>query len=264
MKTLNVAGVELAYLFDERAGPNAPVLVFSNSLGARWEMWDGQCAVLGEHYRILRYDPRGHGRSSQAPVPFTIADLGRDVVALLDELALDRVAFCGLSMGGLTGQWLGLHAPERLTCLALCNTGAKIGDALTWDTRIAAVLSGGMASLVDAIVERWFTAGFRLAQGRWVESVREGLVATPAAGYASCCAAIRDADFRDLVRGITVPTLVIAGTFDPATPPGDGRFLAERIRDSVYLELPTAHLSNIEDAKSFNEALATFLRGHHG
>ncbi len=244
------------------SGPaDAPVVMFSNSLGTNFRMWDAQAAVLEKSFRVLLYDTRGHGRSQNSPGPYTIEQLGRDALELLDRLGMRQVSFCGLSMGGMIGMWLGIHAPERLRKLALANTGAKIGTAELWNTRIAAVEHGGMAALSQATLERWFTAGFRARSPETVAQVREMLETTPATGYAACCAAIRDCDLREAIAAIRVPTLVIAGSHDPATPATDGRFLAERIEGAGYRELDSAHLSNLEQTARFNRELQEFLTG---
>lgn len=244
------------------SGPaDVPLLMFSNSLGTNLRMWEPQAAALENKFRILRYDTRGHGRSLNSPGPYTIEQLGRDVLELLDRLEIGQVSFCGLSMGGMIGMWLGIHAPERLRRLVLANTGAKIGTAELWNTRIAAVERGGMAALTQATLERWLTAEFRAKSPETVARVREMLETTPAAGYAACCAAIRDCDLREDIAAIRVPTLVIAGARDPATPAADGRFAAERIGGARYAELDSAHLSNLEQTGRFNQELAEFLGG---
>jgi 3-oxoadipate enol-lactonase len=162
-------------------------------------------------------------------------------------------------MGGMIGMWLAAHAPQRLNRLALCNTGAKIGTAAAWNARIDAVEKNGMNSVASAVVERWFTPAFRQKAPATVAGVLKILERTNPAGYAACCAAVRDFDFREQLHRIRMPTLVISGAQDPATPPSDGRFIAQRIPSAKYVELNTAHLSNIEDAEHFNSELAAFL-----
>lgn len=237
----------------------APVLVFSNSLGANYSMWDSQAREFHKKFRLLRYDTRGHGQSSATPGPYSIGQLAKDVLALLDELDLDRVLFCGLSMGGMIGMWLALHAPERLNKLILCNTGAKIGTLDAWNARIEAVRKSGMKSIAPAVVERWFTPAFRQKSPAIISSTLKMIEEANLEGYSACCAAIRDCDYREQVTAIRTPTLVISGTHDPATPPADGRFLSQQIPGARYIELDAAHLSNIEDHVRFNQELATFL-----
>jgi len=237
---------------------NLPVLVFSNSLGVNLAMWEPQVQALSPHFRLLRYDTRGHGRSSVPPGPYTIAQLGADVLHLLDALDIQQASFCGLSLGGVTGQWLGIHAPNRIHKLILADTAAKIGNEEGWNTRIATVSQEGLDSIIPATLERWFTPAFRTAQPQTVANTSAMLRATDPQGYAGCCAAIRDADFRSSIRDIRTPTLVITGTRDPVTPPDDGHFLAENIAGAGYVELPAAHLSNTEAAAAFNAAILEF------
>lgn len=241
-------------------GPDsAPVLVLSNSLGANFSMWDPQLAPFASKFRLLRYDTRGHGQSSVTPGPYNIELLANDVLHLLDALNLDRVHFCGLSMGGQTGIWLGLHAANRLHKLVLSNTGAKIGALEAWNTRIDSVLARGMADVSSAVVSRWFTAPFALAQPNVIANAKQMIEATNPLGYTACCTAVRDYDARVQVDRIPVPSLVIAGSHDVATPPADGRFLGDKISGARFLELPAAHLSNIECAAEFSSTAKSFL-----
>ncbi len=258
MAFAELADLRLHYRFDGDA--DAPPLLLSNSLGTDLDMWAPQIPALSQRHRVLRYDARGHGQSSVPPGPYTIAQLGRDVVALLDQLELDRVAFCGLSMGGMTGMWLGVHAPERLHRLVLANTAPRMAPLTLWNERIGKVNAGGMPAISAAVVARWFTPEFKSRDPAQVAALQAMMERTPAAGYTACCAAIRDMDQRDAVAAITAPTLVITGTHDAATPPADGRFLAEAIADARYVELPAAHLSNIEAASAFTQALVDFNR----
>ncbi|GAC1629995.1 MAG: 3-oxoadipate enol-lactonase [Candidatus Acidiferrum sp.] len=241
-------------------GPeSAPILVFSNSLGANLSMWEPQLPTLASKFRVLRYDTRGHGQSSVTPGPFTIELLANDVLHLLDALHLDRVHFCGLSMGGQTGMWLGIHAPNRLHKLILCNTGAKIGTPDSWKTRIDAVLAGGTKDVSSAIITRWFTGTFISKHPEVATHAKAMIDACAALGYTANCAAVRDYDSRAGLSSISVPTLVIAGTHDLATPAADGRFLADHIPAARFVELPAAHLSNIECAEQFSAAVEKFL-----
>jgi 3-oxoadipate enol-lactonase len=250
--------VHLHYRID---GPEAgAALVLSNSLGTDFEMWAPKVEALSTQFRVVRYDARGHGHSSVPPGEYTIAQLGRDVLALLDHLQLDRVHFAGVSMGGMTGMWLGVHAPARIATLTLANTAARIAPPDLWNTRIEKVNAGGMAAISDAVLGRWFTPDFAAREPARIATMKAMMERTPAAGYAACCAAIRDMDQREAVAAITARTLVIAGTGDAATPPADGRFLAATIGDARYVELPAAHLSNIEAAPAFTATLVDFLR----
>jgi 3-oxoadipate enol-lactonase len=250
-------GCRLAYRFD---GPDeAPVLVLSNSLGTNLDMWAPQMAALTARFRVLRYDSRGHGASDVPAGAYSMDRLGRDVVELLDALQLDRVAFCGLSKGGMVGQWLGYRAPDRLERLVLCNTSAYMGPPGGWDDRIAAVRQSGMPAVTETVLDRWFTPAFRAQSDAAVARVREMLLATDPVGYAGCCAAIRDMDNRPMLPLIFVPTLVIAGTSDPATPPDHAREIAAGVADSSLVMLLAAHLSNVEQSSLFTRALIEFL-----
>ncbi|MGD0792239.1 MAG: 3-oxoadipate enol-lactonase [Terriglobales bacterium] len=240
-------------------GDKEPVLVFSNSLGTDFSMWDPQLAELERRFRILRYDTRGHGQSSVTPGDYTIDQFGRDVLGLLDSLGLDRVDFCGLSMGGMIGMWLGIHAPSRLHRLVLSNTAARIGTKEMWNARIATVRKDGMKSVAASVIERWFTPEFRASFPEKVARAQQMLENTPPEGYAACCAAIRDMDQRETVAQIKAPTLVIYGGSDPVTPASEAQFLTGRIRGAVKVELPAAHLSNVEQADAFTEAVSYFL-----
>ena len=245
------------YRLDGSAG--APVLVFSNSLGATLSMWDRQVAALSRRFRLLRYDTRGHGLSAVPAGPYTIDALGGDVLELLDALRIDRPNFCGLSMGGLTGLWLGIHAAGRLDRLVVCNTAARVGTAEAWNSRMATVRSGGMKAVAPALLERWFTAAFRVSAPQVVESTQKMVLQAPVEGYLACCEAIRDADLREEVAKVKPPTLIISGASDPVAPPAEGRFLAEKIPGARYVELEAGHLSNIEAAAQFSDALLQFL-----
>jgi 3-oxoadipate enol-lactonase len=242
------------------AGPaDGPVLVFSNSLGETLSMWDPQTPVFQKQFRVLRYDTRGHGQSSVTPGPYTVEQLARDVLALLDELHIDRVYFCGLSMGGQTGMWLALNAADRFHKLVLSNTAAKIGSPEIWNPRIETVRKGGMKSISSAVMERWFSAEYRAKSPEVVASTKLTFEGANSDGYVANCAAIRDFDARDAIAGIKIPTLVIAGTQDVATTPAESHYLADHIAGARYVELSAAHLSNIENSDRFNTELSTFL-----
>lgn len=256
MPVVPVADAKLHYRFD---GPeDAPVLVLSNSLGTSLAMWDAQVPAFSRSRRVLRYDTRGHGQSGVTPGPYAIAQLARDVLGLADALGVRTFDFCGLSMGGMIGQWLGAYAADRLRTLVLCNTTARI-DPAPYAARIASVRSGGMAAVTEAVLLRWFTAPFMREQPETVGHVRAQLLATPPEGYIACCEAVRDMDQRETAARISCRTLVIAGTHDVATPPADGRWIAERIAGARLVELPAAHLSNVEQPRAFTEAVTGFL-----
>jgi 3-oxoadipate enol-lactonase len=222
-------------------------------------MWDPQVSEFLKSFRVLRYDTRGHGQSSVTPGSYSIEQLAKDVLALADALKLDRFHFCGLSMGGMTGMWVALNAPQRLNKLILCSTAAKIGAPEMWNARIDIVRKQGMKPVAAATMERWFTAAFRAKNPQIVTSIQEMLEAVNPEGYAANCAAVRDFDFRDQLHRIHTSALVISGTHDPATTPGDGHFLAAHIPGARYVELNGAHLSNIEDAGRFTREVVTFF-----
>jgi 3-oxoadipate enol-lactonase len=257
MPVAHINNVHLHYEIQGQA--NAPALILSNSLGANFFMWDAQLPELRKHFRVLRYDTRGHGQSEVTPGPYTFEQLARDVLALADSINIDKFSFCGLSMGGVTGLWLALHAAKRLHKLVLCSTGAKIGTADAWNARIEAVRKSGTKSIAAATMERWFTARFREREPQTVARIQKTLEDTNTAGYIACCEALRDADFREQVASISVPTLVISATHDPAAPPSDGKFLAKQIPGTRYVELDAAHLANIEQQKQFTQEVSTFF-----
>jgi 3-oxoadipate enol-lactonase len=237
----------------------APVLVLSNSLGATLAMWEAQVAALSQNFRVLRYDTRGHGLSAAPQGPYTIKDLGDDVTELLDALKIERAHFCGISMGGVIGLWLGIHAAGRLERLVVCNSAARVGTVDAWNSCMAAIRSGGMKAVSPALMERWFTADFRAKNPAIVESIRQMVLRAPVDGYLACCAALRDADLRERVSDIKAPTLVISGASDAVTPPAEGKFLADKIPGAQFVELEAAHLSNVGAAVKFNDTLLQFL-----
>lgn len=241
--------------------PGAPVLVLSNSLGTNLALWDDQMPAFGARFRVLRYDTRGHGSSPVTPGAYSIELLSRDVLTLLDAFNIERAHFCGLSLGGMTGMWLGIHAAERIDRLVLANTAPQISSAEIWNARIDSVRNGGTGAIVDSVLERWFTAGFRTRAAQAVARVRSMLVSTSPEGYVACCAAVRDANLWPGLAAIRSPTLVIAGKHDVATPAAEGKKMAERIADARYIELDAAHISNVEAANRFTAEAVAFLAG---
>jgi 3-oxoadipate enol-lactonase / 4-carboxymuconolactone decarboxylase len=237
-----------------------PVLALSHSLGADHAMWEPQTHDLLSHFRILRYDTRGHGASESPVGEYTVEQLGRDFLGLLDALQISQVAFCGLSMGGAVGQWLALQAPGRLTALVLANTAPRFGTRQNWDSRIEAVRHGGMAAIVDMVMQRFFSGESLAKKKPHVASVKSVFLGTDPAGYVSCCAALRDFDSTQYLREITPSTLVIGGDNDVSTPwLGNGEILAQEIPGARAVRLPATHLSNLEKPHAFTAALADFL-----
>jgi 3-oxoadipate enol-lactonase/4-carboxymuconolactone decarboxylase len=252
---INIDGSRLFYRLD---GADArPVLVLSHSLGVDYGQWDLQIADLVQHFRVLRYDIRGHGASDVSAGDYSIEMLARDVLALADALDIGEFAFCGVSLGGMIGQWLAARAPDRVSRVVLANTSARLVDPAPMEARRQSVLANGMASIVDVVMGRFFSPGNHSPQ---VASTRRTLLATNPAGYAACCAAIRDMDNTGLLGGIQIPTLVISGTRDVSTPwTGNGEVLAESIPNATAMHLPAAHLSNIERPRSFTTGILKFL-----
>jgi len=238
-------------------GPeDAPVLVLSNSIGTTLELWDRQVPVFAGPYRLVRYDQLGHGRSEVRPGPYTVELLARELLALLDELGVERFSYCGLSLGGTVGMWLGGNASDRVDRLVLAGTSAYFGPE-RWIERAEIVRAEGMEPIADATMERWFTPTFAEAAG-----FRERFVSTPREGYAACCDALRDWDFRDELGSVAVPTLVLVGSEDPATPPDQAQLIADGIPDAQIEVIPgAAHLLNVEQADSFNQVALGHLTG---
>lgn len=243
------------------AGPEeAGVVVLSNSLGTTLEMWEPQAAVLARDLRVLRYDMRGHGRSPVPETPYSIADLGADLVALLDRHGIERASLCGVSLGGMVSMWAAAHAPERVDRLVLCSTSAIMGPPESWTERAALVRREGMAAVADTVVARWFTPGFTAARPDVVAAIRAQLASTPPEGYAGCCEAIKDMDQRPDLPSITAPTLVIAAGGDPSTPPAHARTIAGLIPGARLEVLDRgAHLVNVEEPDLVTPLIAAHL-----
>ncbi len=248
----------ISYRFD--GSENAPVLLLSNSLGTSMAMWEPQIAMFSADFRVLRYDGRGHGGSDAPAGAYSLDRLGRDVVELLDALDLDAVDFCGLSLGGMVGQWLGIREPTRVKRLVLANTSAYMGPPANWDSRIATVLQEGMGAIARASIARWFTSEFAMSSPDAVERILQGLLATDPVGYAGNCAAIRDMDMRPTAQLNHGPTLVIGGSRDPATPPADAEALKHILGNASITFLNAAHLSNVEQPDEFASNVSRFLK----
>jgi 3-oxoadipate enol-lactonase/4-carboxymuconolactone decarboxylase len=259
MPFVTVNQIRLFYRLEGNQG--LPVLVLSHSIGTDHAMWEPQVQDLLAHFQVLRYDTRGHGASAAPPGEYSVEQLGRDLLGLVDALEFPRFAFCGLSLGGAIGQWLAVHAPQRLTALILANTSPRLATPELWNQRIHAVQHGGMAEIADIAIQRFFSPDFIAQSSPCVATIRSLLLGTDGTGYAACCAALRDFDFHDRLPQIAVPTLVISGDWDVSTPwTGNGETLAQRIPGARALHLPAAHLSNLETPKSFTAALFGFLQ----
>ncbi len=244
----------------ELEGPeHTPVLMLSNSLGTNLHMWDEQAGDFAEHFRLIRYDRRGHGQSGVPAGPYSMERFGKDVIAVLDALDIERTNWCGLSMGGMVGQWLGANAPDRVEKLVLSNTNFYYADKAPWQDRIKFVSEKGLDALVDANMQRWFTEDFRKNAPQTMARMKGMFVATKVPGYIGCCEAIRDMDFRDSNPSIGAPTMVIVGAKDPATPPSAGEAIAKQIVGAKLVSLDAAHISNMEQPQAYTEAVLDFL-----
>ncbi|MCW2411789.1 MULTISPECIES: 3-oxoadipate enol-lactonase [unclassified Sphingobium] len=242
-------------------GPRgAPAILFAHSIGCDLTLWDRQAAALNDRYRIIRYDVRGHGASDAPEGPYTVEQLAGDALAILDALEVERAHLCGLSLGGTMGQWLALNRPDRLASLTLCDTAARLGTIEGWQQRIETALSRGMAALVDMSLLRFFSDAFRDQDPATIAQFREIFLATPAQGFAGCCAVLRDCDFTDHLSAITVPTLVMTGRNDVPTPPTDSELLASRIPGAELILLDAGHISAREDPQSFTRALLNHIQ----
>lgn len=237
---------------------SGPALMLSNSLGATEEMWRPQLAAFAREFRVIRYDRRGHGKSDAPPGPYSIERFGRDALAIMDELGVSKVHWCGLSMGGMVGQWLAANAPERIDHLILSNTTAY-PNRTAMEDRIKAVREGGLAAVVDRIMEGWFTEDFRRHQPASVAWVRDMVLACPPNGYIACCEAIRDTDLRDALPRITHPTLIIAGRHDPSLALDTADFLRRNIARASMTIIDAAHLSNVEQPHAYADLVLGFL-----
>jgi len=244
----------------EVEGPeNAPVLMLSNSLGTNLHMWDDQVKPWTQHFRLVRYDRRGHGQSGVPKGSYSMDQFGRDVIAILDALKIKTINWCGLSMGGMVGQWLGANAPDRINKLVLSNTSSYMEDKKLWNDRIKFARDNGLAAMVGANMERWFTAGFRARAPQTIERMKQMFVATNLDGYIACCEAIRDMDFRASNAKVKAPTMIIIGRHDPANTPAAGEAIHQQINGSQVAILDTAHIANLEAPQKYADTVIEFL-----
>ncbi|HWP14864.1 MAG TPA: 3-oxoadipate enol-lactonase, partial [Xanthobacteraceae bacterium] len=222
--------------------------------------WDAQVAPFTQHFRLVRYDRRGHGKSGVPAGPYSMEMLGRDVLAVLDALKIEKINWCGLSMGGMVGMWLGANAPQRVNRLILSNTSAWFADKEIWNGRIKTVQEKGLQAIVQGTLERWFTAGFREREPAKVKGIADMFLATKVEGYVGCGQAVRDMDHREMIKSIKAPTMVVAGKQDAGTTPEMGEAIAKNIPGATLTLFDAAHIANIECGPSYTEAVLDFLK----
>jgi 3-oxoadipate enol-lactonase len=257
MPDVDAGGCRLSYTIDGVEG--APVVLLSNALGTTRELWRPQLAALASKFLVVGYDTRGHGLSEVSGDGYSLDRLGRDALAVLDDLGVERADVAGISLGGLTAMWLGVHAPDRVRRLVLANTAARIGSAEIWEQRISDVRSRGLRSIADAAPARWFTPAFRVRRPDAVLEAQSMLCGVDPDGYVGCAGVLRDADLRSAIAGITAPSLVISGRHDPVTTTADAEFFCERVPGARHHPLEAAHLANVEAAEPFTAAMLAFL-----
>jgi len=239
------------------------VLVLPSSLGTTRELWESQIDAFEQDFRVLRYEHRGHGGSPVPPGPYSMSDLGADAIELLDGLGVDRAVWCGVSLGGMVGMWLAVHAPERLSGLVLACTSAHVASPDVYRQRAALVRERGIEAVAAAIVARWFTVTTFHERPELPERFRAIVIAQPVEGYAGCCEALAGWDFREELRSISVPTLVVAGSEDEATPAPETDLIAERIPGARRVVLDgAAHLANVERPDAFLDVVLPHLLEH--
>jgi 3-oxoadipate enol-lactonase len=250
--------MSLHHRFD---GPDdAPVLVMGSSLGTTGAMWDAQVPAFSERFRVLRFDTRGHGGSPVPDGPYTMDELGADVLELLERLGIERASFCGLSIGGMIGMWCASEAPGRIERLVLCCTVPHFPPPELWDERADAVRAHGIEPMVEPALERWLPSDLRRSQPETEEHLRAMIASTPPEGYAGCCEAIRDMDLRPRLASIEAPTLVVAASDDPSTPKEKVRPIADAVAGARYVEIEgAAHIANVAQPDAFDAAVLEFL-----
>ncbi|NYT61784.1 3-oxoadipate enol-lactonase [Alcaligenaceae bacterium] len=257
MPYADLGNSRIFYLVD---GPeNAPWLVLSNSLGANADMWSRQVSQLARHFRVLRYDSRGHGHSSTPEGEYSMADLGGDLSNLLKHLNIEKAHVCGLSIGGMTAMWLALAHPEQVDRLVLCNTSSRIGSIASWQERIATVNANGVESMAYELIQRWLSANYLAKHPESSQTLIDMIRRMSTSGYAATCAALRDADLDAEVQRITAQVLVVGGKHDLATTPEATLALTAKIPGAQYYELDAAHISNWEQPSVFSNKLIEFL-----
>jgi 3-oxoadipate enol-lactonase len=256
-RIVDSGGARISYTVEGPA--EAPALLFINSIATMRDLWLPQVPALVGTYRVIRYDARGHGSSSVPPGDYTIEQLGRDALAILDAEGARQAHICGISLGGLTGLWLAVNVPDRVSSLVVANSAARIGSVQSWTDRIALVQERGMRAVADLAMPLWFSPDFRQRHDDVVARFKSMVESCPQAGYLGCCAALRDEDLRKAISRITCPVLVVAGATDVPTPPEGLRFIHQAIPGSKMLTLDAAHLSNVEQSEAFTSAVMGFL-----
>jgi 3-oxoadipate enol-lactonase len=255
---IDAGGCRIAY---EVSGPaGAPPLLLTSSLGSTRELlWSRQVPAFTREFRVIRYDPRGHGESSVPSGEYTLDQLGRDAVAVLDAVGAASAHVCGISMGGITAMWLGVHAANRVKSLVVANTAARIGSLQSWSDRLALVRAEGLAGVAAQAMPRWFTQPFREREPGTIRAFQSMVESISPAGYLGCCAALCDGDLREAISAIRCPTLAIAGAADALTPPEALAFVQAQVTGSQLVTLACSHISNVEQSDAFNDAVSAFL-----
>jgi 3-oxoadipate enol-lactonase len=254
---VDTPGARIHYRVD---GPeDGPPVLLSNALGTTADMWLPQVEQLQSSLRLIRYDTRGHGGSSAPAGEYTLEELGEDAMHVLDAVGVEDAHVCGLSLGGLTAMWLGAYQSSRVRALIVADTAARIGTTERWNERVAKARAEGMTAIADLNMGNWFTAGYREQEAETVARIHKMVALCNPDGYIGCCAALRDADLRDVIDHVGARTLVIAGSHDPSTTLADAEFISQHIPDATLLTLEAAHLSNVECARAFTLHLETFV-----
>jgi len=257
MPTVQSNGCSIS--FEVEGSADKPALMLCNSLGTTMHMWDVQMPALLKHFRVVRYDRRGHGKSSVPAGAYNMEMLGRDALAVLDAAGVEKANWCGLSMGGMVGMWMGANAPQRVDRVILSNTSAYFENKQVWSDRLALVKEKGLQAIVQGTLERWFTQGFREREPARVKAIGDMFLATKADGYLGCGQAVRDMDHRPLLPKIKAKTLVIAGSQDAGTTPEMGEYIKANVPGAEIKMLDAAHIANIEQEAAYTDAMLSFL-----
>ena len=257
MPTVQSNGCVIHYELE--GAENKPALMLCNSLGSTLHMWDGQMPQLTQHFRVLRYDRRGHGKSGVPAGPYTMEMLGRDALAVLDAAKIEKTHWCGLSMGGMVGMWMGAKAPQRVNKLILSNTSAYFPDKEIWNGRIKTVREKGLQAVVGGTMERWFTKDFRDREPKKIQWMTDMFLSTKPEGFIGCGEAVRDMDHRELIKSIKAPTMVIAGRHDAGTTVEMAEFIRKNIPGASLTLFDAAHIANVEQQHDYTEAVIGFL-----